>query len=145
MKRIFWLITLCSIASASVAPFPGATYQATVSYTAAKVLENGSYIAHIDLSELSATWWSNCNTATNIVVTDTGNADTTTHLKWIDGFDKPTKVGILFFKVSLSTASGGVVKVQTGTTINVANNKAVFTDNNIYLRYGMWLVAEHPK
>jgi hypothetical protein len=116
--------------------FPGCKYYKTVTYTTAKILENGTYAAYVDLSEMATTWWASCSLSTNIVVTDTAN-DTTAYLKYVDTFDKSTRTGILWFKLPATTASGGYAKIQTGKTVNVANNKKVFTDLNMYLRYGM--------
>lgn len=135
MRKLLIALILCP-AFAWAADFPGCTYQKTVTYTTAKILEDGTYAAYVDLSELGVTWWSNCSLSTNIIVTNTAN-DTSSYLKYVDAFDKSARTGILWFKLAATTASGGYAKIQTGKTVNVANNKKVFTDCNIYLRYAM--------
>jgi hypothetical protein len=135
MRKTLLALLLCPAFAWAVAGFPGCTYQKTVTYTTAKILEDGTYAAYVDLSELGTTWWSNCSLSTNIVVTNTSN-DTSSYLKYVDTFDKSTKTGILWFKLPATTASGGYAVIQTGKTVNVANNKKVFTDLGVFLRSG---------
>jgi hypothetical protein len=136
MRNIIIALLMLPTIALCATGFPGCAYQKTATFATAKILEDGTYAAYVDLSELGTTWWSSCSLATNIVVTNSAN-DTSSYLKYVDSFDKSTRTGIVLFKLPVTTASGGYAKIQTGKMVNVANNKAVFTDLNMYLRYGM--------
>jgi hypothetical protein len=93
---------------------------------------SGVFGIGVRLSDLSDDWWAQCAGATNIVFTD---ASDTPLKKFIDSIDTTAKTGMAWVSVSLSSLATTTIRVQTGGTVNVANDATLWSDLNIHARY----------